>query len=80
MDNARKNWKYAFLVVTVDRPYVLFVGSNEERLMWLSGFDYLLASTEEVQKIINQNEEREKEEAKFRTKEIKKEALRSISQ
>ena len=48
--------------------------------MWLSGFDYLLASTEEVQKIINQNEEREKEEAKFRTKEIKKEALRSISQ
>jgi len=55
MKLAPKNWKYAILVVTTDRPYVLYVCSSEERMMWLSGFEYLIASTIEVQKIIKCN-------------------------
>jgi hypothetical protein len=58
MKLAPKNWKYAFLVETTDRPYILYVCSSEERMMWLSGFDYLIASTLEVQKIIKCNQEK----------------------
>lgn len=60
----------AFLVQTTDRPYVLFVCSNEERLMWLAGFEYLIASTAEVQKIIEKNEKEEAERIKKQTERI----------
>ena len=51
-----KDWEYPFSLHTIDRRYVLFAPSNEERKMWMAGFKYVISSTQTVQEIMKANE------------------------
>jgi hypothetical protein len=44
-----------FILETKDRNFELHCYSNYDRDMWIVGFDYLIKSTIEVQKIIDSN-------------------------
>jgi hypothetical protein len=46
--NGPSNYKYPFLMVTKDRKFELFAYSNDERMMWIGGFNYVILSTKEV--------------------------------
>ena len=37
-----KDWEYPFSLHTIDRRYVLFAPSNDERKMWMAGFEYVI--------------------------------------
>lgn len=46
---ASKNFRSPFIVQTTQRKFELFASSEEERKMWIAGFQYILVSTSEVQ-------------------------------
>jgi hypothetical protein len=47
-----KGWEHTFALQTQDRQYILFAPTNEERIMWMTGFKYAIASTAIVQDIM----------------------------
>ena len=53
--DAPKNHPYPFYLKTKERTLVLYCQKMEERNMWIDGFIYVVKSTREVQKIIDQN-------------------------
>lgn len=50
---ASKNYRFPFIVNTNERKFELFASSEEERQMWVVGFQYILISTSEVQNMMN---------------------------
>ena len=51
-EKASKNFRMPFQIDTSERKFELFASSEEERKMWLVGFEYILVSTSEVQIIM----------------------------
>lgn len=51
-ERASRNFKMPFQVNTSERKFELFASSEEERKMWLAGFEYVMVSTQEVQIIM----------------------------
>ena len=47
-----KKFQFPFFLKTKSRHFLLFASTHEERRMWLAGFQYVILSTKEVQKII----------------------------
>ena len=41
---------------TTERLYELYAKTEEERIMWMAGFDYVVVSTNKVQEIMTENE------------------------
>jgi len=41
-------FQHFFFVITIDRVFTLYASSEEERNIWLAGFDYLIKSTHQV--------------------------------
>lgn len=62
--NAPKNHPYPFYLKTKDRTLVLYCQKMEERNMWIDGFNYVVKSTREVQKIIDENNKKTEEDIK----------------
>jgi UDP-galactopyranose mutase len=50
-----KKYNFPFFVKTVDRLFELYASEEKERTLWMAAFDYLIKSTNEVQKIITEN-------------------------
>ena len=46
-------YKFPFSVKTNSRVFEFYSSSAQERDMWLAGFDYVILSSKQVQKIIN---------------------------
>ena len=51
-EKASKNFTLPFILETSERKFELFACSVEERKMWITGFEYILVSTSEVQIIM----------------------------
>ena len=64
MEDASKNYKYPFFLVTEKRQWQLWTTSEEEKKMWLAGFMYIITSTKEVQKIMVENSNQMNEKIK----------------
>ncbi len=56
--------------------YELGTTSEEERTMWIAGFNYILISTSQVQNILKQNDDKLQEQIKLKTEKIQKRAIR----
>lgn len=52
-----KTFNMPFCLQTTDRTYILFASIEDERQLWLDGFNYVIQSTMQVQKIINVNDQ-----------------------
>ena len=61
---------FPFFVKTTERVFEFFAATEEEREMWMAGFDYCIKSTRVVQKIIEQNEKKLKEKIAHGTKKL----------
>ena len=48
-EKASKNYTVPFQLCTAERNFELYSCSEEERNMWLAGFEYMIVSTQEVQ-------------------------------
>lgn len=77
-DRASKNFRMPFQIDTSERKFELFASSEEERKMWLTGFEYILVSTSEVQTIMQQEQEKKKE-SKLEQKKKKRETTKLIN-
>lgn len=64
------NWPYVFFVKTIERDYVLYAKTEDERKMWMAGFRYVIASTQTVQVIMKQNAEIQNKKLKERTQQL----------
>lgn len=62
-------FQYPFFVVMQKRKYELYAATSYDRVMWMSGFDYMIKSAKIVNAIMQENKEEEQ-------KEQQKEALR----
>ena len=52
-----KYW-YGFELTTMKRIFYLFASNKEEREMWITGFEYVIISTNRVQMIMDKNREK----------------------
>ena len=43
--NMPSNWYFPFTLDTIDRKFLLFTKTSDERKMWIAGFRYVIAST-----------------------------------
>ena len=56
-DIPSKTFKYPFIVKTIERMFLLFAPTEQERDMWIAGFEYIIVSTMQVQSILKVNDE-----------------------
>ena len=51
--NMHTTFKFPFSVVTSQRIFEFYASCPQEREMWIAGFNYVVLSSKEVQKIMN---------------------------
>lgn len=67
-----------FYVSTRNRLYILYAATLEEREMWIDGFNYIIKSTQQVQKILTVNNQNINEDIEQQTKLFKEKALQKV--
>jgi len=74
-----KNFNFPFYLETKERKYLLFTATFDERIMWIAGFKYIIVSTTEVQRIMDENERRMQNRIKKQESVIQAQAVKELS-
>ena len=55
---AHKKYQHPFIVQADGKLFELYSNTTDERLMWLSGFNYIIKTNEEIKIILKGNNDR----------------------